>query len=237
MKLSRNTSLLPDQFEIADDFLDYIDLDMWTKIDADAGASTAQDADGVGGLILLTTGATDNNECYLHTTNELFKVVADKEIDIECRLQFTEANTDDANVIFGLMDAVAANHLIDDGAGPVATYDGAVLYKVDGGTVWVAESSNAGTQVTNTTKTTAGGTAYQTLRIRITPRDATDADVTFFVDGQQCEDTNQNAGQPFITQTLTLSGLAEMALVVGAKAGGANSEVVTVDYIRAAAVR
>lgn len=236
-KLTRDRSLLGDQFEIADDFLGFTDAQLWTILDADVGASVAVDADGVGGILLLTTGATDNNECNVHSTNELFDIVADKEINIECRLQYAEANTDDANVAFGLINAPAANDLIDDGAGMRANYSGAVIFKVDGGTVWKCESSIATTQVTSTSKTTAGGATAQTLRIRILPRSSTEADVLFYVDGAQLEDTNNDAGQPFIRHTLTYTSITEMSLFVAAKAGGATSEVISVDYIAAQATR
>lgn len=236
MELTRNRSLAPNQFELFDDFLAYTDTQLWTKTDGDAGASVAVDGDGVGGLLTLTTGATDNNEAYIETTNELFKIVAGKEIELEARLTFTEANTDDANVAFGVIDAPGANTLVDDGAGLKTTASGAAIFKVDGGTVWKTFSSKSTTQTITTSKTTAGG-AYQTLKILIRPRDLVTADVTFFVDGAQLQDTNSSAGQPDISHSITYSSATEMAVFCGVKAGGANSEVVNLDYIRVTAVR
>ena len=171
----------------------------------------------------------DNNEAYVESTNELFKFADDKPLTFEARVQYAEAATDDANILVGLMDAPGANSLIDNGGGPKATYDGAVFFKEDGQTVWSVESSNAGTQVStqltaansldNSAKT-AGGTAYQTLRIEVQPLTSADAEVRFFIDGVHVA-----------KHSISLSGLAEMALVAGVKAGGANSEVLSVDYI------
>lgn len=237
MELTRNTSLIPNQIELSDDFTSFTDTQLWTDTSADSGASVAIDADGVGGIVTLTTGATDNNEAYLLSTNELFLIAAGKEIVCECLLQYSEAATDDASVAFGLMDAVGANALVDDGAGPKTTFSGAVIHKVDGGTVWKATSSKSTSQTTHTSKTTAGGSDYQTLKIRIVPRDLVTAEVMYYVDGQQLEDTNNTAGQPFIVQTITYASATQMQVFVGVKAGGSNSEVVNVDYIRVTAVR
>ena len=123
------------QTALVEDFHGYTDGYIWTKTAGDAGASVAQDADGLGGVILLTTGATDNNEAYL-ASPELFKFLANRPIEFEILLQFSEANTDDANDCAGLMDAVGANSIQDNGAGPKASYSGAVFFKADGDTVW-----------------------------------------------------------------------------------------------------
>ena len=161
--MTTNLLCLPDSYYKAplvhgfsDDFNELVTGDRWTSIAADTGASVAM-TDAVGGRVALVTGATDNNEAYIHTTSELFLPAANKPILVRAQLQFAEANTDDANVIFGLINAAAANDLQDNGAGPRASYDGAVFYKVDGGTRWQVESSNAGTQVTTDTEYTAGG--------------------------------------------------------------------------------
>jgi len=122
------------QMELADDFTHFSDGDAWTKLDADSGATVAIDADGTDGVMLLTTGATDNNEASLASTNELFLFAADRAIVIEAHLQFAEANTDDANVAFGLADAWGANLLGDNGAGPKSSYSGCLIYKADGDT-------------------------------------------------------------------------------------------------------
>ena len=47
--------------------------------------------------MLITTGATDNNEGYLYT-NELFKFEANKSIVGVALIDFTEANTDGLDI-------------------------------------------------------------------------------------------------------------------------------------------
>ena len=187
-------------------------------------------ADGVKGILAISPGASDNDEIYLICDKEAFKFLANKPIIAEVRLDFTEANTNDANVIFGLMDAATADALIDDAGGPKASYSGAVIFKVKDETLWRYESSVAGTQVpvaggTVTTKTAGGGT-YQTLRIEIKPTSSTSQTIAFWIDGV-CVGTNE--------QTLT-SG-TEMQLIVGVKNGGANAETLNIDYVGAEALR
>jgi hypothetical protein len=156
---------------------------------------------------------------------------ADKPILFETRVQFTEANADDANVIAGLMDAVAADALLDNGGGPKASYSGMVFFKEDGQTLWSCESSVGGVQTTTQLSAagaldkvprTAGGSAWQVLRIEFRPISPTLADVLFFVDGQAA-----------CRQSLSFTGATEMQVVMGVKNGGANLETLNVDYVGA----
>ena len=220
------------QFSITDDFTRDVDSADWVTTLTDTGTASVGDAAG-GILALVPSDATvaDNDEAYVESANEVFKFAADKPLLFEAKVQFTEANTDDANILVGLMDAVAANALVDDGAGPKSSYSGAVFFKVDGGTVWQAETSNSTTQTTTELTAsnannlankaiTAGGAAYQTLRIEYMPYSATNAYVSFFVDGVLC------AQHDYIFTSAT-----EMQLAFGVKNGGANNETLNVDYV------
>lgn len=219
-------------FGFFDDFEWLISPHRWTALAADVGASAAV-GDAAGGILALTTGAIDNNEAYVRTTNEVFKFAADKPLVLEARLQFTEANTDDANVIAGVMDAVGADSILDNGAGPKASYSGAVIYKLDGETVWRAQTSIATTKTTTASNKTAGGSSYQVLAIGFRPVSATLAEVVFFVDGEQLRDAN---GAPFKHQ-FTYTSATEMQAFAGVKAGGAASEVANIDYLGAYQLR
>lgn len=224
-----------------DDFLG-LNTSIWTAIEADDTSAVAHDADGVGGLVSVLAGGTDNHEAYLHTP-ELFKFAADKPCVADVRLSFAEANTDDANILVGFMDGVAANALVDNGAGPKASFDGAVFYKVDGGTRWQVRSSNAASNVSHDTEYVAGKSGFQTLRIEFQPISSDEGLITFWIDpegGQnfvQCKEYGSTPRQQLIQHTIQLTGLEEMALVIGVKAGGANAETVLVDYSQWAACR
>jgi hypothetical protein len=220
------------QFTIQDDFTRDVDSADWVTTLTDSGTASVGDAAG-GILALVPSDATvaDNDEAYVESANEVFKFAADKPLLFQARVQFAEANTDDANVLVGVMDAVGANSLLDNGAGPPASYSGAVFFKLDGGTVWQTETSNSTTQTTNELTAanvnnlakravTAGGAAYQTLRIEYMPYSATNAYVTFFVDGVAV------AQHDYIFTSAT-----EMQIGIGVKNGGANNELLNVDYV------
>lgn len=210
------------------DFNYYIADDLFTATASDSGAVTETDA--AGGVVDLAPSdstAADNDEIYLHQSNETFLFAANKPLQFDARIQFSEANTDDANVAAGLSDAVAADTILDDGAGVAASFDGAVIWKGDGDTVWSFTTSNATTQTTSTSTTTAGGSAYQVLTIICRHQDASNCSLVPLVDGQQLKDSNGN----LIEHKIAYSGLAEMETFVGLKNGSTNEESLLVDYI------
>lgn len=234
-KLLNNEGLLPQaglQFGFFEDFFEYISGDMFTIVATDSGTVTAGDA--AGGVLTLNPSdgtVVNNDETYIKGTKEVFLFAADKPLVFEARVKFTEGSTDDANILVGLANAVAANHLQDDGAGPPASYSGAVFFKVDGGTVWNCETSISTTQTTtelsatnanNISKTaqTAGG-AYQTLRIEFLPYSSTKADVRFYIDGTLVA-----------RHDFTFTSATEMQICFGIKNGADTTvEALLVDYV------
>lgn len=229
LNASQATSNARLQFELIDHFASFTDTQVWTETSSDTTAVIAMTA-AAGGGITLTTDATNNNECYLESTNELFKFLANRPIHLQALISYTEANTDDANVMVGLMDAPGANSIVDDGAGPKASYSGAVIYKVDGGTTWLFETSNATTQTNSTSTTTAGGGVDQLLEIEVIDVSGTAVDIIPKINGQQLIDSTSG---DLIKHTVLLASATEMAIVVGNKAGGSNSEVLTLRMISA----
>lgn len=207
------------------------DTNVWTTTSADSGTATV--GDGAGGVCVLAPGAgaaTDNNEVYIQT-KELYKIAANKPLVAACRLQFAEANTDDANVFFGVLDAPIANTLVDNGAGMKTSFSGAAIFKVDGSNLWQCIYSDGSTQTLsgpltaavalNKVAQTAGGSAYQLLEIEMRPFSATRLEVIFKINGV-CV---------FKMMERTYASATEMALAAGAKLGGANAELVNIDYI------
>ncbi len=207
-----------------DDFFTFDDGDDWVDTVSDAG--TIDTTDAAGGVLSIASGGTNNNESYVSSDAEIFKFQTDKRLFFEARVKLTEAATDDANIIVGLSDTVAADSLLDDGGGPMASYDGAVFFKVDGGTVWQAETSNAGTQKTDTDIGDFKDGEWTRLSFYYDYNDGTTAQVYFYVDG--------TLGA---TLDLTISGLEEMHILLGVKAGGANAETLLVDYVHVACER
>ena len=172
-------------------------------------------------MLSIASGATDNNESYVSSEHEIFKFQTDKKLYFEARIKLTEAATDDANFIVGLSDTVAADSLLDNGAGPMASYDGACFFKVDGGTTAMQfECSNAGTQDTETNVGTFTSGSWHILGFTYDYADGVTASITPYVNG--------TAGTAV---TMLISGLEEMHILLGVKAGGANAETLLVDYV------
>jgi len=220
-----------------EDFDHVVSADRWTKIATDSGTLTVGDA--AGGVITLAPSdgtVADNDEVYLHTTAELFLFAAGKPLFVEARIQYAEVNTDDANVLFGLMNAPAANHLQDNGGGPAASYSGAVFFKEDGQTVWTVENSISTTQKTTQLTAansldgvakTAGGASYTVLKIEVIPHGGGSMDISFWIDNILVA---KHKDQSYASAT-------EMAVILGAKNGGANNESILCDYIQAWQIR
>ena len=222
-------------YSFFEDFDEFISADQWTSIEGDSGASTSLQ-DAASGEINLITGTTDNNEVYLHKTKENFLIADGQPMECEARIQYEEAATPAANIIFGFLNAWVANtSLGNDGTGPRADYDGAVFFKVDGGTTWQAESSDSTAQTTtdltalnslDSIVKTAGGTNYTVLKIRIETTSSTKMDVSFFIDDVLVIKHNETYSSP-----------TEMAVGIGVKAGSGSSETLTVDYIAGGQLR
>ena len=212
--------------EFFDDFFQYDTTNTYAVVE-DAGATGADVLDdSVNGVLSIGCDGDDNDECYISSKAENFKFQTNKSLFFETQVTLTEANTDEANFIIGLSDTVAADSLVDDGAGPMASYDGAVFFKVDGTMKIQFETSNAAAQVTNATLDDfVSGTTYR-LGFLYEYKDGVTAEVTPYVDGV--------AGT---THELTIAGLEEMHILMGSKAGGANEEALKVDYVHVIAER
>jgi hypothetical protein len=216
------------QFGVFDDFAHYVTADTFTSIATDSGTLTV--ADAVGGILTIAASdgtVADNDQSYLRTTTELFKF-GTQQIVFEARVQFAEANTDDANVILGLMNAVAAEALVDDGGGPKASFSGMVLYKIDGGTKWIFATSIGTTRTTTTTSQTAGGASYATIRLVYTLDGATGyGEAVPYYDGQQMTDANGT----LVKHRFAYASATEMHAFAGLKNGGSNAETLQIDYL------
>ena len=206
--------------EYFDDFFEYNTTFNWAVVE-DAGAS-APDAltDAAGGVLSIGCDGDIEDECYVSSISEIFKFQTDKNLFFQTRIKLTEANTDDANWIIGLSDTVAADSLQEAGAGPMASYDGSLFFKVLDGTGIQFETSNAGTQVTNATFGTWASATWFTLGYMYSYNDGVTGKITPYVDGV--------AGT---VHSITISGLEEMHILMGVKAGGANEEALLVDYV------
>ena len=162
-----------------------------------------------------------------------FRFAIDRPLAFEARVKFSEAAVDAANVLVGVMDAVGANALLDDGGGPKASYSGAVFYKGDGESVWSVETSLGASQTTTPTNLPSGGGDWQTLSFIAQPTGPSEVEVVFRADqggGGNAAVCRDASGRPF-THTIKLGTSAEMSVVLGVKAGDDAAETLLVDYV------
>lgn len=227
--------LRPDCYFIEDDFWADQSDTFWIDTVTDAGTVTVGDAvKGIMALVASDGTVADNDEAYVGCANEVFKVAASKPLYGCGLIQFTEANTDDANVFFGFASALsAANFLVDNGGGMRTTGDVIGVYKIDGGTKWIAITQINGVATTTTSTTTAGGTSYQKVEVEVVDHDGTYFSATFKVDNAYLTDTNGYV----IRHLVAYASATEMVVGAGVKNGGANLETLNVDYIGAVQVR
>lgn len=233
-----NEVLLRREHFLYDDFYWYVSPHLWTSFATDGGTSVAQsDTPGAGGWVTLTTGATDNNEVAVATTKKPFLFADVAPCVFEVMIIYTEANTDDANIFAGFSSALgAADMMVDDGAGPKTNFSGAGIFKVDSGangTKWQFITSNATAQTTTVSQHVAGGATAQRLRIECRAISATVIECVPFLNGAQMLDANNRP----IKHTVSASSAAAMNAGVYAKAGSANSETPSLDYLFAGQLR
>lgn len=228
-------------YEVFDDFMypasaTASDLTAWT-VNSDGGTGTNAFQDAVGGIFNLVTAAADNDYQALSLQHEAFKFAAGKRLWLEARVKLAEGTTNESTWWVGLTDTLTTGGFQANAAGPLASYDGALIYKTPETALTLNfESSNAGTQVTSAAEATSVSDTWTR--------------VGFFFDGGNSSSATTGTLTPFYAvngsntfvkgaaQTITLSGLEEMHLVIGVKAGPtAAAETLQIDYIRCVAER
>lgn len=205
-----------------DHFDHYVTADLWTTVATNSGTITVGDAAG-GIVTIAASDATivDNDETYMKQTAETFKLADDKPLHFLAIVKFTEANTDDANIIVGTMEGVAANALIDDGGGPATALDSLCFYKLDGGTTWQTCVEVNGTQsLAAADPAVTAGAAYQALEIDWLPTSSTTGKATFKINDVVVRSVD-----------FTYTSASEMQAVFGVKGGADDkAESLLVDY-------
>jgi len=187
--------------------------------------------DSVGGIYQLFADGDNNDESYLELVSENFLVRAGKPIWFEASVYGLEADTDKANLIVGLSAAPGADHILDNGGGPPANYQGAVWFKRDSNLYWEFEVSNGATQVTKANQHVyASGVAHK-LGFFISTAALTDTIVTVYPSFDGVVDWANGCA-------LTIAALTEWKPFFGLKSGATGAEEsICVDYIRVVAAR
>ena len=213
--------------EVANDFFN-LDVVRFATVD-DGGTGSQHGRRRGGGQVSFVTAASDNDYHWDCQAAATWLLAAKKPIWFVCRFTHVEANTDDQNFYIGLSSIIDGTLMGADGAGPVA--DGTLFgfYKVDGDLKLGVITSNSTTQ-TKTAQLTllVSGQSYQ-VGFYADPNDGTTALVTPWVYDETAN--VRTVGDP---HKVALAALAQANIIYGPKAGGANAETLSLDYIRCA---
>lgn len=197
--------------------------------DGSTGTNAFQDAPG--GILNVVTAAADNDYQALSSVAESWKFAAGKELWFEARFKVAEATTNESTWWFGLTDTLTTGGMQANAAGPLASYDGALIWKTPETAMTVNfETSNAGTQNTLSAFATSITNTWQRVGFYFDGVATTSTITPYFHNG-----TEWTVGT---AQNITLSGLEEMHLCWGIKAGPSGAaETLQTDYIRVLQLR
>lgn len=205
------------------------DTQAFTSTD-DSGTGTNAFQDAAGGVYDVVTAATDNDHHAMSSVAENWKFAAGKKLWAEQRFKVAEATTNESTYWFGFTDTLTTGGMQANTSGPLASYDGCLLFKTPETALTINfETSNAGTQNTLSEFATAVSDTWHRWGFYfdgagyITPYFSADDGDTW------------TAGT---AQPIAVSGLEEMHLVWGIKAGpSGGAETFQTDYIKVVAER
>ena len=208
------------------------DVMAWTALnDGTTGTPAFQDA--AGGVFNVVTSAADNDYAAYSSVAENWLFAAGKELWFEARFRLSEANTNESTWWFGLSDTLTTGGMQANAGGPLASYDGALIWKTPETAMTVNfETSNAATQNTLSAAWTAVTNTWTKVGFYFDGT-ATTSTITPYVD------IGNGSGYVAGTaQNITLAGLEEMHVCFGCKAGPTGgAETLQIDYVRVLQLR
>lgn len=222
---------LATHFEVVEDFMypasaTASDVMAWTAVN-DGGTGTPAFQDAHGGIFNVVTAAADNDYSAYSSVAENWLLQSGKKLYFEARFKISEATTNESTWWFGFTDTLTTGGMQANTSGPLASYDGALIYKTPETSLTVNfEVSNAGTQST----VSEFGTSISNTWHK----------VALYFDGVTTMQAHFYNGTTWVSTELpvTLTGLEEMHIVFGVKAGPtAAAETLQIDYIKCVAER
>lgn len=222
-------------FQMFDDFMypattAVSDVTAWSAVN-DGATGTPVFQDAAGGIFNVVTAAADNDYAAYKSLAQPFLFAAGKELWFEARFKCSEATTNESTWWFGLSDTTTTGGMQANTSGPLASYDGALIWKEPETAMTVNfETSNAGTQNTLTAFATAITNTWHRCGFYFDGVATTSTITPFFHNG-----TSWTKGT---AKNITLSGLEEMNLIYGIKAGPtAGAETLQIDYVKCVQLR
>jgi len=214
-----------------DDFVG-LSTGKWTALQNGTPTATAAIQDGLGGIVKTFSDNVD--DCYdgFASPAESFIFNTTKPLSFAIRMKLTEVNTNNANWCLGVSDTLTTGMLQTAGAGPIASYDGAIFFKLEEIMYIQFETSNAATQVTNATLAVWTSGVWYQLGFDYDPNDGVTGKITPWV-------YNETTGVKTIgaVHSITISGLEEMHAFFQAGASSTEVESIEVDKIKVVQLR
>lgn len=207
------------EFDFHDDFFEN-NTTRWTSIDDGATGTNAISNTNGGWLNVVTAGA--NNDYHMNVTAaKSFAFSTTKNLVFQSRIALTEAATNVASWICGLTDTTTTGGLQSGTSGPLASFQGAIFYKISGTQLIKFMVSTGSTQsVNSTTWTFTSGTTYN-LRFEFSKGDGTNGKIIPYV--------NDSPGAAMTIPLSSYTGL--MYAIYGVKAGSSSAETFSIDLI------
>lgn len=185
-----------------------------------------------GGVMVLTPSGGSpaaNDEAYLSNPNSIFLPKLGKPMSLLSKLQFVEANTNQAGVAVGFASSVAAG-LIANGVAAMRTTGTVIcIVKFAGSNNWTAISQCNGVTNSTLTNSPAGGTTQQELGIQVLDYTSTLCQIAFLLNGKRLRDANN---KDFV-QSMVYASAVNVAGFVGVKNGSSSKETVNLDLFSA----
>lgn len=216
--------LLQEDFLISPSALSWVSLN-----DGATGTDIHQDA--VGGVMSLVTAASNNDYKVYRSVRKFFKFASGKEFAAEMRFKLTEATTNDSAWWLMVTDTTTTGGMQTGTSGPLASYDGATIWKDQDAMTVNFEVSNAGSQSTLAAFAGCGSGSWSRAAFyfdgvsKFTPYFSNDDGVSW------------TTGTPQVIRP-SLTGMDEGYLLFGVKAGpGGAAETLEVDFVQAQQLR
>jgi hypothetical protein len=197
----------------------------WEEVD-DGTTGTNAYSSTIHSCYNIVTAAANDDYHTLVSGGYPVDLVNNKAVWLEARFKLTEAATNQATWWFGFTSDVTTGGMQAAEAGPLATYDGAMIYKLGGALTVDAETSNAGTQDTETTIGTFVSGNWTRVGLHITAA-ATTGVMHVYMDPNDSGTMTAHSA----TMNITRAGLVPCRVVMGVNSGG-SAETLSVDYIK-----
>lgn len=200
----------------------------------DSGTGTCTYQDVAHGVFNVVTAAADNDYHAFASVNEIFNLGLSKKLWFEARVKVAEATTSESTWWVGLTDTTTTGGMQANAGGPLADFDGCLIYKTPETALTLnILVSNATVQDSETSIATSVTDTWTRVGFKYDGGDGTTGTITpyYSVDGSSA----LAAGTPV---TFLLASMTASEVVFGIKAGPtAAAETLQIDYIRCLQLR